>query len=89
MVLKFLYKNIFFSKFGTPQAIISDEGTHFCSKQFELLLAKYGVKHRIATTYHPQTNGQAEVSNREIKKILEKVVHPNRKDWFETLDDSL
>ncbi|XP_070013187.1 uncharacterized protein [Nicotiana sylvestris] len=35
-------------------------------------MVKYGVRHRVATTYHPQTSGQAEVSNREIKQILEK-----------------
>ena len=53
------------------------------------LLERYNVKHRVATPYHPQTNGQAEVSNREIKSILEKVVQPNRKDWSVKLDDAL
>ncbi|XP_038896637.1 uncharacterized protein LOC120084898 [Benincasa hispida] len=37
--------------------------------------------HKFATAYHPQTNGQAEVSNREIKSILEKVVNASLKDW--------
>jgi hypothetical protein len=46
MVLNFLRKNIF-TKFGTLRAIISDEGTHFCNKQFEALLFKYGVRHII------------------------------------------
>ncbi|KAK5802538.1 hypothetical protein PVK06_030139 [Gossypium arboreum] len=53
------------------------------------LLSKYGVHHRIATAYHPQTNGLAEVSNREIKSILEKTVRPNRKDWSLQLNDVL
>ena len=88
VVVKFLKKNIF-TRFGTPRAIISDGGSHFCNRQFEALLAKYGVKHKVATAYHPQTNGQAEVSNREILKILEKVVKGNRKDWFIRLDDAL
>ena len=88
VVVRFLQKNIF-TRFGTPRAIISDEGTHFSSKQFESLLAKYGVKHKVATAYHPQTSGQAEVSNREIKRILEKVVNPTRKDWSARLDDTL
>jgi len=52
-------------------------------------MMKYGVRHKIATTYHPQSNGQVEVSNREIKKILEKVVNPTRKDWSLHLHDSL
>jgi hypothetical protein len=71
VVLKFLKKQIF-TRFGTLRAIISDEGTHFCNKQFEALLKKYGVKHKVALAYHPQTNGQAEISNREIKRILKK-----------------
>ena len=66
VVVKFLKKNIF-ARFGTPRAIISDEGSHFCNSQFESLLGKYVVTHRIATPYHPQTSGQVEVSNRELK----------------------
>ena len=62
MVLKFLQKNIF-TRFGAPRAIISDEGSHFCNKVFNALLAKYGVKHKVTLAYHPQTNGQAKVSN--------------------------
>ena len=52
VVLKFLHKHIF-TRFGTPRAIISDEGTHFCNKQFEALLLRYGVRHRKALGYHP------------------------------------
>ncbi|RVW81861.1 Pro-Pol polyprotein [Vitis vinifera] len=67
-----------FSRFGVPKAIISDGGTHFC-KPFETLLAKYGVKHKVATPYHPQTSGQVELANREIKNILMKVVITSRR----------
>ena len=56
VVLKFLKENIF-SRFGVPKAIISDGGAHFCNKPFEALLSKYGVKHKVATPYHPQTSG--------------------------------
>ncbi|RVW12444.1 Retrovirus-related Pol polyprotein from transposon 17.6 [Vitis vinifera] len=63
------------SKFGVPKAIISDGGTHFCNKSFETLLAKYGVKHKVATPYHPQTSGQVELANREIKNILMKTAY--------------
>ncbi|KAJ9542483.1 hypothetical protein OSB04_028989 [Centaurea solstitialis] len=87
-VSAFLRSNIF-ARFGTPRAIISDRGTHFCNKVIEALFKKYHVTHRISTAYHPQSNGQAEVSNREIKSILEKTVNPNRKDWAERLDDAL
>ncbi|RDX85323.1 gag-pol, partial [Mucuna pruriens] len=60
-----------FLKFGVPKALISYQGTHFCIIMSSLL-EKYGVIHRIATPYHPQTNDQEEVFNREIKKTLQK-----------------
>ncbi|XP_057756152.1 uncharacterized protein LOC130975361 [Arachis stenosperma] len=53
------------------------------------LMRKYGIIHKVATAYHPQTNGQAEVSNREIKHVLERIVKPNRKDWSIKLADAL
>ena len=71
VVLKFIKEHIF-SRFGIPRAIISDGGLHFCNRSFENLLKKYGVTHKVSTAYHPQTNGQAELANREIKHILEK-----------------
>ena len=88
VVLKFLKANIF-SRFGVPKAIISDGGSHFCNKLFENLMAKYGVKHKLDTPYHPQTSGQVELANREIKTILMKVVNSNRKYWSLKLLDSL
>nr|XP_025608057.1 uncharacterized protein LOC112701526 [Arachis hypogaea] len=50
---------------------------------------RYGVKRKVATPYHPQTNGQAEISNRELKRILEKTVGSSKKDWSKKLDDAL
>jgi len=87
-VVKFLKENVL-SRFGTPRAIISDQGTHFCNRSFEALMRKYGVVHKVSTAYHPQTNGQAELANREIKQILEKTVNPDRKDWSLRLPDAL
>ena len=87
-VLKFLKENIL-SRFGMPKVIISDGGKYFCNKLFEILLRKYGITHRIATPYHPQTSGQVELANREIKRILEKTVNPSRKDWSLKLSDAL
>ena len=88
VVLKFLKENVF-SRFGVPKAIISDGGTHFYNKPFENLLPKYGVKHKVATPYHPQTSGKVELANREIKTILMKVVNSNIKYWSLKLLDSL
>ncbi|XP_015954895.1 uncharacterized protein LOC107479261 [Arachis duranensis] len=55
----------------------------------EGLMKKYGIIHKVATAYHPQTNGQAKVSNREIKHVLERIVKPSRKDWSAKLTDAL
>ncbi|PIN07717.1 DNA-directed DNA polymerase [Handroanthus impetiginosus] len=88
VVVNFIKKNIF-TRFGTPRVIISDEETHFCNRSFEALLSKYDVQHKIFTPYHPQTSGQVEVSNREIKRILEKTVSFTRKDWSKRLDEAL
>ncbi|CAN6583707.1 unnamed protein product [Malus baccata var. baccata] len=66
VVAYFIITNIF-ARFGMPRVIISDGGSHFCNRTIEALLRKYNVNHKVSTPYHPQTNGQAEVSNREIK----------------------
>jgi len=87
-VVKFLKKNIF-TRFGTSRVLISDGGSHFCNAQLVKALNHYGVKHKVATSYHPQTNGQAEVSNREVKRILEKTISTSRKDWSTKLDEAL
>jgi hypothetical protein len=87
-VINFLKKNIF-SRFGTPRVLISDGGSHFCNAPLESILKHYGVSHRVTTPYHPQANGQAEVSNREIKRILEKTVSNSKKEWSQKLDEAL
>ncbi|GJT69132.1 reverse transcriptase domain-containing protein [Tanacetum coccineum] len=71
------------------KTLISDKGTHFCNSQLEKALLKYGVTHRISTVYHLQTNGQTEVTNRAIKRILERSVGYNPKDWSKKLNDAL
>nr|GEY07938.1 reverse transcriptase domain-containing protein [Tanacetum cinerariifolium] len=100
--------------FGIPRSIISDHGTHFwndqfakvmlkygvthrlatayhpqTSGQFAKVMLKYGVTHRLATAYHPQTSGQVEVSNRGLKRILERTMGENHASWSNKLDDAL
>nr|GEX94367.1 reverse transcriptase domain-containing protein [Tanacetum cinerariifolium] len=87
VVVKFL-KSLF-SRFGIPKAIISDRGTHFCNDQFSRVMEKYGVAHRLSTTYHPQTSGQVEVTNRRLKHILERTVGENHASWSDKLEDAL
>ncbi|GJY25810.1 reverse transcriptase domain-containing protein [Tanacetum coccineum] len=87
VVCKFLKS--FFARFGTPCAIISDRGTHFCNDQFAKVMLKYRVTHRLSIAYHPQTSGQVEVSNRGLKRILERIVGENCASWSDKLDDAL
>ncbi|GJT83383.1 reverse transcriptase domain-containing protein [Tanacetum coccineum] len=58
-------------------------------EQFTKVMLKYGVTHRLSTAYHPQTSGQVEVSNRGLKRILERTVGENRASWSDKLDDAL
>ncbi|XP_074288008.1 uncharacterized protein LOC141613165 [Silene latifolia] len=69
-----LMETIIFPRFGVPRIVISDRGNHFRERTLDALLRKHGVQHRRSLAYHPQANGQAEISNREIKMILEKTV---------------
>ncbi|GJX69508.1 reverse transcriptase domain-containing protein [Tanacetum coccineum] len=87
VVVKFL-KSLF-SRFGAPRAIISDRETHFCNDKFDKVMSKYGVTHRLSTAYHPQTSGQVEVTNRRLKRILERMVGENCASWLDKLDDAL
>ena len=88
IMVKFIHKNIL-TRFGALRCFLSDEGSHFCNIAVSSLLAKYCVKHEKDLPYHPQSNGQAETPNREIKNILKKTVNISGKDSSQKLDDSL
>ncbi|MCY6524890.1 DDE-type integrase/transposase/recombinase, partial [Actinobacillus pleuropneumoniae] len=83
-VAEFLRENIFY-KFGYPRELVTDQGSQFTSNLVEDLLAHHKIKHRTSTPYHPQANGQVEVTNRALEGILTKVVSSNRKDWADCL----
>ena len=87
-VVGFIQRSIL-SRFGSLITNISDEGSHFANKLFAKLMSMYGVRHVIGLAYHPQSNGQVKISNREIKNIIEKTVNASSKDWSAKLDDSL
>jgi transposase InsO family protein len=84
-----LIKSMISPRFGTPRILISYGGTHFTWKNFKKCLAKLGIEHRVSTTYHRQTNGQAETSNRQLKSILNKTIEKGGKDWSKKLDGAL
>jgi transposase InsO family protein len=69
-----MIKSMIFPHFGTLRILISDGGTHFTGKNFKRCLSKLGIEHRVFTAYHPQTNRQAEMSNKQLKRILNKTI---------------
>ena len=81
--------DVIIPRFGVPRYLMTDGGSHFIHGGFRKTLAKYGINHRIASAYHPQTSGQVELSNREIKSILQKTVNKSRKNWASKLKDAL
>jgi transposase InsO family protein len=58
-------------------------------EEFKKCLSKLGIEHRVSTVYHPQTNGHAETSNRQLKSILNKIIEKEGKDWSKKLDGAL
>ncbi|RDX77645.1 hypothetical protein CR513_42197, partial [Mucuna pruriens] len=72
VVVDFLKSNIF-CWFGVFKALISDQGSHFYNKAMFSLFYKYGVVHRVATTYHPQTNGQDEENQENNEKDVGRI----------------
>jgi hypothetical protein len=84
-----MLKDVIFPRFGVPRYLMTDGGSHFIHGGFRKTLARYDVNHRIASAYHPKTSGQVELSNREIKSILQKMVNRSRKNWASKLNDAL
>jgi transposase InsO family protein len=72
---KKMFDEVIFLRYGVPRIVISDGGSHFIDRTFRKSLLEVGVDHQIATPYHPQTSGQAETSNKQIKNILQKTVN--------------
>ena len=72
---KKLFEEIIFPQFRVPRMVISDGGTHFTNKNFHNYLLRHGIYHNIATPYHPQTSGQVETLNKQIKNILQNTIN--------------
>ncbi|GKF19828.1 reverse transcriptase domain-containing protein [Tanacetum coccineum] len=72
-----------------PKSLISDRGTYFYNKIMEKTMKRYGANHRFSTSYHPQTSGQVENTNRALIRILEKTVKDNPDIWSRKLDDAM
>jgi transposase InsO family protein len=86
---KKMFEEIIFPRFEIPRIVISDGGSHFINMRFEHYLSKHGIRHNVATPYHPQTSGQAETSNKQIKNILQKTVNEMGTGWKDKLPEAL
>ncbi|GBC06766.1 hypothetical protein RclHR1_07020009 [Rhizophagus clarus] len=79
-VVSFFYEDII-CRHGCPKEILTDRGTHFVNDMLNSLCDKFGVKHRLSTAYHPQTNGLVERFNRTLCETLAKFANENKNDW--------
>jgi transposase InsO family protein len=86
---KRMFHEVIFPRYGVPRIVISDGGSHLIDRTFQKALTKVGVDHRIATQYHPQTSGQAETLNKQIKNILQKMVNRIGRSWKSKLSKAL
>ena len=68
-----------FATFGVPEQLSSDGGTEYTSNAFQAFLKTWGVKHRLSSAYHPQSNGRAEVTVKAMKRLLRDNVDRNGK----------
>jgi transposase InsO family protein len=84
----FLYEDIFV-RFGVPQEIVIDQGTQFASHFIKNITQQLKIKHQMTTPYHPQLNGQVEVTNKVLEGILKKIIQQHHKDWVDHLLEAL
>jgi transposase InsO family protein len=86
---KRMFHEVIFLRYGVPRIVISDGGSHFIDWTFQKALSKVGVDNRIVTPYLPQTSGQAEMLNKQIKNILQKTPNQMGRSWRSKLCEAL
>jgi transposase InsO family protein len=84
-VISFL-ETIIFSRFGIPLEIITDNGPTFISAKLNQFLAKLGVKHFTSSTYYPQGNGQVESTNKNLVRIIKRLIEDKPHQWHTLLN---
>nr|KYP36325.1 Retrovirus-related Pol polyprotein from transposon 412 family [Cajanus cajan] len=87
-VQRFTWKKII-CRYGLPQAITTDNGKQFVDTNFDQFLKQLGIKHKVTSVEHPQTNGQAEAANKVILRELKKRLGPPKGEWVEELPSVL
>ncbi|XP_070042874.1 uncharacterized protein [Nicotiana tomentosiformis] len=87
-VIAHFIRNHIICRFGVPESIITDNAANLNSDLMKSMCETFKIQHKNSTTYMPQTNGAVEVANKNIKKILRKMVD-NHKQWNEKLPFAL
>ena len=85
-VVEFLYEEVF-TCYGVSKELVTNQGAQFTSNLILALMKQYNIRHRKSSPYHPQANGQVEVTNRELENILTKIVHLHHRDWTNRLQE--
>ena len=70
---------------GLPESVVSDRGPQFAAELMKELNRMLGIKTKLSTAFHPQTDGQTEQMNQELEQYLQIFVEHSQKDWPEWL----
>ena len=87
-VKKFVWKNIV-TRFGVPESLVSDNRLQFDSKVFHKFCSDLGIKNKYSTSTYPQSNGQAETTNKVVVNGLNKRLEGTKGRWTEELPNIL
>jgi len=87
-VAEFIYKEII-CRHGVPKEILSDRGTSFVNQVIDKLCENYQTKHRLTSSYRPQTNGMVERFNRTLGKCIARLTSNESKEWDEFVEATL
>ena len=80
-----LFMDQWFSRFGAPKVLISDEGKHFLNDTVDALNDIWDVDHHVTTAYRPQSNGKCERFNATLEMMLRPYADNHKRTWDETL----
>ena len=83
-IAELMFENVY-KHHGLPKNIISDRDSLFTSTFWDHLNALMGIKLRMSSAYHPQTDGATERANRTVTQMLRQCISPNQKDWVSKL----
>ncbi|XP_024171593.1 uncharacterized protein LOC112177542 [Rosa chinensis] len=87
-ICQFIFRNIL-CRFGIPEVLVLDRGAAFMGGPVEELVNDFGIQFIHSTPYYPQSNGQAEASNKTIITLLKKMLVENPRQWHDTLYETL